>query len=261
MNNWANEYADYSKDRPDTLVTHNTYLDVPKDWLGPQFIQEAEILKDINYRAYQHEYLGLAIGTGGTVFPNVEDFDMQQPVDVSSPYDLLPDYQPMWKTFDKIYTGLDWGFSVDPTRVVRCHFDSTRLDLYIFYEYNTVATRNQFIFEELYESKDSVISKEDLVIADSAEPKSIADFKAYGAHIKGAQKGPESVRYGIKWLQGLRHIYIDRRLCPLTYKEFTEYEYLQDKEGNFVSEVPDEDNHSIDCTRYALERWYKRRGK
>ena len=97
--------------------------------------------------------------------------------------------------------------------------------------------------------------------ADSAEPKSIADFKAYGAFIREAEKGPESVRYGIKWLQGLRHIYIDKIRCPNVWKEFTQYEYEKDRDGNFISAYPDENNHTIDALRYAMEKHYKRRGK
>ena len=133
------------------------------------------------------------------------------------------------------------------------------LNLYIFDEYTAHKTRNEVVFHELYDDLKKV-SKEELVIADSAEEKSIADFKAYGAFIRGAEKGPDSIRYGIKWLQGLCHIYIDKRRCPDTYKEFVNYEYEQDKEGNFISAYPDADNHSIDATRYALERWWKRKG-
>ena len=50
----------------------------------------------------------------------------------------------------------------------------------------------------------------------------IADFRAFGAFIRAADKGPGSVDYGIKWLQGLRHIYIDKKHCPETWKEFVE---------------------------------------
>jgi phage terminase large subunit len=105
-----------------------------------------------------------------------------------------------------------------------------------------------------------LITNEEQVTADSAEPKSIADFKAYGAFIRPADKGPDSVRYGIKWLQSLRHIYIDKKECPETYKEFVNYEYEQDRDGNFISAYPDADNHGIDATRYALEKYYNRKG-
>lgn len=259
IDNWANEYADEASLREDTLVVSNTYLDVPASWLGQPFIEEAEYLKKLNPKAYQHEYMGEAVGTGGGVFPNACDLDMNERVPIYDFDGSILGYTEMWKTFDKIHNGIDWGFAMDPFRFVRMHYDAKKLDLYIFTEYSTVATRNQVVYDILYKEK-KLITNEELVTADSAEPKSIADFKAYGAYIRGAVKGPDSVRYGIKWLQGLNHIYIDRRRCPKTYKEFTHYEYLQDKDGNFISDYPDENNHSIDAVRYGMEKFYNRRG-
>jgi len=258
-NNWANEYADIAETRDNTLVVRNSYLDVPIDWLGKQFIEEAEELKSINERAYTHEYMGVPVGTGGDVFANVEDLDMEQPTDITDAYGNVIDTVPMWRTFDQIYNGIDWGFAIDPFRFVKMHFDKKHLDLYIFDEYSTVRTRNEEVFNILYNELKK-IRKDELVTADSAEEKSVADFRSYGAFIKGAKKGPDSVRYGIKWLQGLRHIYIDKRKCPETYREFVSYEYEQDRDGNFISAYPDEDNHSIDAVRYGLERYANRRG-
>ena len=260
IDNWANEYAEDSIDRENTLVVSNTYLDVPVTWLGQPFIEEAEDLKRINPRAYEHEYLGVPTGTGGSVFPNACDLDMRQQVPIYDYNGNIMQYDEMWKTFDKIYNGIDWGFAMDPFRFVRMHFDAKKLDLYIFKEFSTVQTRNQVVFDILYKEK-QLLSTEELVTADSAEMKSVADFKAYGAYIRGAVKGPDSVRYVIKWLQGLNHIYIDRRMCPKTYKEFTHYEYCQDRDGNFISDYPDENNHSIDACRYALERYCNKRGR
>ena len=139
------------------------------------------------------------------------------------------------------------------------HYDAKRHDLYVFDEFSTVKTRNKTVFTILYDEMKK-ISRDELVTADSAEMKSIADFKAYGAYIRGAIKGPDSVQYGIKWLQGLNHIYIDKRRCPKTYREFIEYEYATDKYGDFISAYPDENNHSVDAIRYALEKYYSRRG-
>lgn len=256
-NNWANEYVEdcelYPKRQRNTRVIRNTYLDVPEDWLGEEFIEDAEELKEINERAYIHEYMGVAIGTGGDVFQNVEELDMSQLVTIND--ELVPMYQ----TFDEIYCGIDWGFAKDPFRFVKMHFDRKKLDLYIFDEYTTTKTRNADVFKVLYEEL-NLINKHQLVIADSAEEKSVADFKAYGAYIRGAKKGPDSIRYGIKWLQGLRHIYIDKNRCPETYKEFIDYEYEQDKDGNFISAYPDENNHSIDAVRYAMEKYSNRKG-
>lgn len=257
--NWANEYASKAETRENTKVIHNTYLDVPKDWLGTQFIEEAEDLKAINERAYEHEYLGIATGTGGDVFDNVSDLDMAQLVDVVAADGTSIKKIPMLETFDQIYCGIDWGFAVDPFRFVKMHFDKKHLDLYIFDEYTTYRTRNETVFKTLYDELKK-IKRDELVIADSAEEKSVADFKAYGAFIRPARKGPDSVRYGIKWLQGLRNIYIDKRRCPETYDEFITYEYDRDRDGNFISAYPDINNHSIDATRYALEKYANKRG-
>ena len=260
-NNWANEYAEDCEiyRQKNTLLVRNTYLDVPREWLGNEFITEAEELKTINPRAYEHEYMGKAIGTGGDVFDNAKDLDMEQLVDVVDSRGTVVNRVPMYQTFDHIYCGIDWGFALDPFRFVKCHFDRTRLDLYIFDEYSAYRARNQVIFNDLFEDLKKV-DREQMIIADSAEPKSIADFKTFGAFIKPANKGPDSVRYGIKWLQGLRNIYIDKHRCPETYREFITYEYEKDRDGNFISAYPDENNHSIDAVRYALERYANRRG-
>ena len=245
-NNWANEYAENCEINrtADTMVIRNSYLDVPKYWLGEQFLYEAEELRRINPRAYTHEYLGQAIGTGGDVFPNAEECTITDS---------------MINQFDNVYNGIDWGFALDPFRFIKCHFDRNHLDLYIYAEHTALKTRNKVVFEELYEER-KLIKLDELVIADSAEQKSIADFKAYGAFIRPADKGPDSVRYGIKWLQGLSHIYIDKHRCPDTWKEFSQYEYEQDRDGNFISAYPDADNHSIDATRYALQKYANRKG-
>lgn len=256
-NNWANEYVeDYEiHPRKNTLVVRSTYLDVPEDWLGQEFIDEAEELKVKNPRAYEHEYLGIPVGTGGDVFQNVEDLDMSQLVNTGQ------GLKPMWQTFEWIYNGLDVGFAMDPTRFVKCHFDSQCLDLYIFKEFSTKHNRSEEIYKQLYEEKKLITNNEQLV----ADPGGgglfvIADFKAFGAYVRPADKGPGSVDYGIKWLQGLRHIYIDKRECPETWKEFTTYEYEQDRDGNFISAYPDENNHSIDAVRYALQKYANRKG-
>ena len=247
-NNWANEYVfdceTNLKRLENTLVVKNTYLDVPVSWLGQAFIDEAEDLKAINPKAYEHEYLGIATGTGGDVFANVSDLDMDRLTHITDCYGNVIKEVPLWQTFDRIYNGIDWGFARDDFRFVKCHFDSKHLDLYVFAEYSTLQTRNEDVFNTLYNEK-KLITREELVTADSAEQKSIADFRAFGAFIRGAEKGPESVRYGIKWLQGLRNIYIDKKRCPKTYKEFVNYEYERDREGNFISAYPDKDNHCL----------------
>lgn len=259
-NNWANEYADDVEfDSKSTLVIRNSYLDVPDKWLGQEFIDDAEELKRKNPRAYEHEYMGKAVGTGGDVFPNVKEFDSMEMVPVYDNYGNIVSKVPLYTTFDHIYCGLDWGFAIDPLRFVRMHFDQKKYDLYIFREFNALQMGNRQAFEEIFE-KHKLVAKDELITADSAEPKSIMDFKNYGAYIRGAEKGPDSVRYGIKWLQALNNIFIDRTFCPETYREFVNYEYEQDKDGNFISAYPDADNHGIDAARYGTEKFWKRKG-
>lgn len=259
-NNWANKYADEAEQDPDTLVSSNTYLDVPVDWLGETFFKEALKLKQTNPRAYEHEYLGIATGTGGDVFENVTVKDMSEAVPILwDANGKVLKSQALVETFDRVLCGIDWGFAVDPFRFVKSHYDKRKHDLYIFDEYSSVQKRNEEVFKELFDIQHKA-DRNDMITADSAEPKSIADFHAYGARIRGAEKGAESVRYGIQWLQGLSHIYIDPVRCPKTYKEFINYEYPRDKNGDFLSVYPDKDNHSIDAVRYATESIWKRRG-
>lgn len=229
-NNWVNE--EILVDDPDRLVHHSTYLTVPEDWLGPQFLAEAEKLKAKNERAYRHEYLGEVTGTGGAVFENVEDMAMSD--------ELVGN-------FDRLYYGLDFGFAVDPLAYVAMYYDAKREDLYIF--------------DELYRQKmtNSQAAKAiklringGRILADAAEPKSIAEMSDYGLRISGARKGPDSIDFGMRWLQNRAHIYIDKRRCPNTYKEFVAYEYDRNKDGQFVSAYPDANNHSIDAVRYGL---------
>jgi PBSX family phage terminase large subunit len=234
IKSWINQEVEQQKLRADTLVHHSTYLTVPKDWLGEIFITEAEHLKRTKPDAYKHEYLGEAIGTGGEIFSNVKT-------------ERITDEQ--INRFDKVRRGLDWGFAVDPFTYVVCHLDSTRRRLYIYYELYKVGLSNRLAADGIKE--ENKLNK--LVIADSAEPKSIQELKDFNINIKGAKKGPGSVEFGIKWLEDLEEIIIDPERCPNASREFTSYELEKDHNGNFKSRYPDRDNHTIDAIRYALE--------
>lgn len=228
---WVNQ--EQLVNEQDRLVSHTTYLGVPRKWLGDQFFIEAEKLKDKRDELYRHEYLGEVIGTGGDVFANVSDLRMSND---------------MVDSFDHIRYGLDFGFAVDPLAFVCMHYDRKREILYIFdeiykYQYDTEPAANAV----------KARAKRRLIVADSAEPRTIRAFERLGCNITGAKKGPDSVEHGIKWLQDLRNIYIDKDRCPNTYREFVGYEYEQNKDGHFISRYPDKNNHSIDAVRYGLE--------
>lgn len=242
--NWANDYIEKEKLRKDTLVSQTTYLTSPKEWLGQQFIDDAEWLKMVNPKAYEYEYLGIPIGNGTEVFDNLE---IRQITDEEI------------ARFDRLYRGVDWGWFPDPFHYGCMHYDSARMTLYIFEEFRTNKMRNSETGKILKDKFN--LSRYDVVTCDSAENKSIADYRSYGINARGADKGPDSVRYGMKWLQSLIKIVIDPVRCPETAKEFKKYEYELDKEGNPTSVYQDANNHSIDMTRYAMERVWKRKGK
>lgn len=237
--NWVNE--EMLLDDPDRLVHHSSYMQVPADWLGPQFIEEAEKLKEKNNRAYRHEYLGEVTGTGGSVFENVKDMEFTA--------DRMG-----W--FDRRRYGLDFGFAVDPLAFISMHYDAKREELYIFDEIYQQKLKNSKAAEMIK----ARIGPSDVVWADAAEPKSIAEIRDTGIKIYGAKKGPDSVEYGIKWLQNLNAIYIDKRRCPNTYREFVSYEYEINRDGQYISAYPDKNNHAIDAVRYAMRQEMKSGG-
>lgn len=240
--NWANQYV--LTPRRAALRHKSCYTEVPPAWLGQQFYDDAEALKETNLRAYMHEYLGIPVGTGGEVFDNLE-------IRQISDEEKAP--------FDNIYMGIDWGWFPDPFHWSKMHYDSARKTLYIYDEYRANKESNAATWNALVMLKG--VTGTDLITADSAEPKSVGDYRDYGALCRPAIKGPDSVRYGIKWLQSLKKIVIDPVRCPETAREFQNYEYERTDDGEIMSGYPDKDNHSIDSVRYAMEKVWKRKGQ
>jgi phage terminase large subunit len=240
-NHWVHKYLAVPKEG--RYHHHSTYLTTPKEWLGEIFLREAEYLKEVNPSAYEHEYLGIANGEGGMVFSNVvirkiTDKEIAQ--------------------FDRIYHGLDFGYAVDPASYGKMHYDAARRKLYIFDEHRTWKKSNEDLYKEILQHG---YRPSDLLIADSAEPKSIADLKRYGANCRGATKGRDSVKYSMRWLQGLVEIVIDNERAPYHAEEFINYEYLRTKDNEIISEFPDKNDHAISDTRYALNNHWIRSGE
>ena len=230
VQNWIN--AESQRAEPSRIIHHSTYLTVPVEWLGEQFVLDAESLKKSKPESYAHEYLGEVTGTGGEVFDNVKTREITD-AEIAK--------------FDNLARGLDWGFATDPLHYTVNHYDKTRRILYIFYEIHATRMSNHAVAEAIkQENPDN-----DLVVCDSAEPKSISELNSYGIRCTGAKKGPDSRDYGIKWLQDLNEIVIDPARCPNTAREFLHYELKKDKEGNFIPKFPDANDHSIDAVRYS----------
>lgn len=231
--NWCNQ--EVLEERKDKFVHHSDYRTVPREWLGEQFIIEAEHMKKVNPTKYEHDYLGAVTGTGGEVFRNVT---VRQISD-----DEI-------KIFDRLKNGLDFGYAADPLAYVLMHYDKTRKRLYIFGEVYKVQLSNSKAVEEIRK-----LNKDNRKItADSAEPRTINEFKTLGLNIVGAKKGPDSVEHGIKFLsEEIEEIIIDPIRCPNTKREFLGYEIEKDSNGNLKGEYPDKDNHTIDAVRYGME--------
>jgi phage terminase large subunit len=226
---WVN--AEVKINKFGRVVHHSDYRQVPKEWLGDMFIQEAEHLKKVNEQAYRHEYLGEEVGTGLEVFNNINIRAItQQEIEI----------------FSNIRQGLDFGYAVDPVSFNKLEYDAKKRRILIYREYSGVNISNKKLYDNIKDCSNI------LTIADSAEPKSIAELKSYGMKIKGAKKGPDSVEYGVKFLQDLEEIVIDSSVCPRAAKEFINYSLETDRNGEIKSRFPDKDNHCIDDVRYSL---------
>lgn len=140
-------------------------------------------------------------------------------------------------------------YAADPFSFVRWHYDKTRRKLYAIAEYYGVKLSNREVAEWIKNKG----YNDTRIIADSSEPKSVAELKTYGIKITGAKKGPGSVEYGEKWLDDLDEIIIDYQRTPNIAREFENIDYQVDKDGNLKSKLEDKDNHTIDATRYACE--------
>lgn len=236
--NWVNQQL--LEPDENRIVHHSSYLEAPPEWLGTMFLDDAEHLKEVNPAAYEHEYLGVSNGDGGNVFDNIE---ARRITDEEI------------KSFDRIYQGVDFGWSPDPFAFLRIHYDVKQEKLYFIDEHKTNKTSNQANAEWIIGHG----YNDTFVTCDSAEPKSVADLRACGLRAQGALKGAGSVEYGMKWLQ-CRKIIIDPDRTPEAYREFINYEYERDKDGNIISGYPDRDDHFISAARYAMERVFRKYG-
>lgn len=166
--NWANLYV--LKAKPSMCVHHSTYLDMPEEWLGRFFLEQAAELKGINETAYRNEYLGEVTGEGGAVFDNVRERTITE--------DMI-------NTFGQFRRGLDWGFAVDPFAYVESYYDRRNKSLYIFGEIYGARMGFDQIDEELKKINPLRLA----IRADSAEARSNDEMLKRGHEIISAKKG------------------------------------------------------------------------
>ncbi len=210
----------------DLFILKTTYKD-------NQFLEPEDIKKLKNQKSKYH-YNVYTLGNwgvlGGVIFTNWKVDDLSDQI----------------LYFDNIKNGLDFGFSTHPMAYNRIHYDKMRKKIYIFQEEHEHDLTNPGIAKLL----EPIIGKE-LLICDSAEPKSIQELRNCGLKAIGAIKGKDSVNHGIQFLWQ-HEIIIDRK-CQETINEFEQYQWKKLKDGTEDDTPLDKDNHHIDEIRYALE--------
>ena len=139
--------------------------------------------------------------------------------------------------------GLDFGYSADPTAIVAIYY------------YNNGWILDEKVYKKGMSNKDIADSfqalPQKLIIADSAEPKSIDELRSYDLNVMSAKKGKDSVRNGIQLIQP-QPISVTKRSVNLI-KEYRNYLWLIDKNGKIINEPQSFQNHLMDASRYALE--------
>lgn len=247
--NWANEYIARADPQSVTLLTN--YLQIPPEWLGQVFLDEAEKLKEVNLRAYENEYLGLPVGNGSEVFETLE-------------IRKIPDEE--YKSQTNLYGGIDWGFSKDPAVFLRVSYDPKREEIRILDEIYKTHLSNKELAELIKEKGYNLLGggyispfgggyfpSQLMITCDSAEPKSVSDMAGLGLRVRSCQKWAGCIEYRIKWLQH-RKIIVDPERTPNTARELQNYHYEVDKgTGEVLSKLPPGDDHTIDSLAYALD--------
>ena len=204
----------------DTCFIHTTFRDNP--YLDPLKVREWERMRDLDPKYYSKHIMGeWQDASEGRIFDN-----------------WTPEWNPDPDATRVI--GLDFGYSNDPTAIVDVRFRKNRVWVKeLFYG---KAVTNQDIAQILQENG---VSRSDIIIADSSEPKSIEEIRRAGFSVRPAVKGPDSVRNGISKLMA-KEVYVD----PNSKNIWEEYENYRWREG--INKPIDEWNHAIDAIRYAL---------
>ncbi|WP_079708614.1 PBSX family phage terminase large subunit [Paraliobacillus ryukyuensis] len=150
--------------------------------------------------------------------------------------------------------GMDYGFTNDPTTEVSSIVDLENKEIWIYDEHYELAMTTQDIYNML-ERKQLLKAP---ITGDSAEPRLIKELNVKGARrLHKSIKGKDSIKHGISFLQGFK-IYIHPS-CEHTIEEFNTYTFKQDKEGKWLNEPIDDNNHIIDALRYSMERYHLNR--
>ncbi len=236
--NWANVYV--TEPRESSYRHKSDYTTVPEEWLGSQFLEDAEHLKTTNERAYRHEYLGEPVGLGTNIFEMLEVRDISD--------DEIKKYQ-------SIYQGQDWGWWPDPKAFIRAAYVPSKEQIVLLDELGGCKIRTKDMAKII---KDKGYD-DYTVYCGLDDDEFIIDFRDTGLPARAALAGPGSRKYTFEWLQ-CRTIVIDPKRTPRAYKEIIEYEHELDGNGEVIADYPDGNDHWIDALRYATSSLSMRRG-
>lgn len=222
----------------DVFADTTTYRD--NEWLDQQDIDRYEDLWRTNPRRAAVVANGDWGVAEGLVFENytIRDFDIMETI----------------KRVGETTAGLDFGFTHDPTTFPRLAVDLDSKELWIYAEHYEHAMTTDDIYNMIVDAD----MKNALITADSAEQRLIAELRAKGiSRITPSVKGAGSINAGIDFMKQFK-IYIHPS-CVKTIEEFDTYIYKQDKDGKWLNEPVDANNHIIDAVRYSLERYHIQR--
>jgi len=226
---WAHEKL-YGRDDVDWFVStyrDNAFIQSSIKKKIESYEPTPENIKAGTANQYRWQVYGLGeVGRlEGLVFPNFETTN-----------DFPDSYK--WRCF-----GLDWGYTNDPTALVEIRYAGGAL-YWKQHIYRRQLT-NQHISRLIKE-----LGITDEIVADSAEPKSIAELRNHGVWVKPAKKGKDSVMFGIQLLQDYP-IKIHAQSKDLI-EEFSSYTWAKDRSGSPTNKPIDDFNHGIDAGRYTI---------
>tara|TARA_A100001201_G_scaffold21763_2_gene24255 strand:- start:72 stop:1229 length:1158 start_codon:yes stop_codon:yes gene_type:complete len=207
--------------REDADFLKTTYLDNP--FLEQGLVEEIERLKYTDEQYWQIYGLGEKGLSKATIFQFSE-------------YNILPHEAKF------VAMGMDFGYTNDPTAMVGVWING--LDLYIKeYLYRTMMTTN-----DIHKHFKTCVTDQ-IIYADSAEPRTIDELRRMGWRIRPSIKGKDSVNAGIDLLKRYR-IFIHKDSTN-AIQEFRNYKWVEDKTGKLTNRPEDKNNHITDSVRYA----------
>lgn len=210
------------------------------EWLDDADKKLFEDMKKNNPRRYQVAGLGNWGIVDGLVYENWQEleFDWRE---------ILNKRQKAKAVF-----GLDFGYTNDPAAFFCGILDQEQKEIYVFDEIYQKGMQNTAIYNNI----EKLGFKKEIIVADSAEPKSIEHLKGLGLYrIKASKKGKDSINAGIQFIQDFK-IFIHPR-CVNFLTEISNYAWDKDKFGKAINKPIDDFNHLMDAMRYALEDYMR----